>query len=196
MKRLAFAIVVASLAAAGSVAAVAAADPTPTPPPAPSTSPVPLTGPAAAQANRPTQGVMIPAILGMTHEELQALRVQGLTLAEIAEQRGIDPQVLVDALVGQWGVRIDARLAAGMISSEQADQLHDNLAVIAKGFVHQEPLGGMRGAAVGAGPAMGGQGGQAGQGAGRRGGAGGYGPQDGSGRGGGYRGGRGATTTP
>jgi hypothetical protein len=195
MKRIAFAIAVASLAAAGSVAAVAAADPTPTPAPTPAASPVPLGGPAAAQANRPTQGVMIPAILGMTHDELQALRVQGLTLAEIAEQRGIDPQVLIDALVGQWGVRIDARLAAGMISSEQADQLRDDLAVIAKGFVNQEPLGGMRGAAVGAGPSMRGQGPQAGQGAGRAG-AGGYGLQDGSGRGGGYRGGRGATTTP
>ena len=98
------------------------------------------------------------------------LRQQGLSLAQIAEQQKVDPQRLVDALAAQWSARIDARLAAGALTADQAKTLKANVAVQAKAMVYQATLGGMRGAAVGAGPngAMRGMGGAgwAGMGAG------------------------------
>ncbi len=80
------------------------------------------------------------------------LRQQGLSLAQIAERQKVDPQKLIDALATQWSARIDARLAAGAITSDQAKTLKANVAVQAKAMVYQVTLGGMRGAAVGAGP--------------------------------------------
>ena len=80
------------------------------------------------------------------------LRQQGLSLAQIAEQQKVDPQRLIDALAAQWSARIDARLAAGALTADQAKTLKANVAVQAKAMVYQVTLGGMRGAAVGAGP--------------------------------------------
>ena len=74
------------------------------------------------------------------------------SLAQIAERQKVDPQKLVDALVAQWSARIDARLAAGALTADQAKTLKANVAVQAKAMVYQTTMGGMRGAAVGAGP--------------------------------------------
>jgi hypothetical protein len=114
------------------------------------------------------------------------LRRQGTSLAQIAEQQKVDPQRLVDALAAQWSARIDARLAASAITADQATTLKANVAVQAKAMVYQVTPGGMRGAAVGAGPngAMRGMGGDAGMGAG----AGRGGMNAGAGRGGMMRG--------
>ncbi|HYO43897.1 MAG TPA: hypothetical protein VES19_11930, partial [Candidatus Limnocylindrales bacterium] len=123
---------------------VAAASPAPV---VPTVTPAPVvtTAPAA------TTGT-IAAILGLTDAEVQALRQQGLSLAQIAEQQKVDPQKLIDALVAQWSVRIDARLAAGALTADEAKALKDNLLLQATAMVNQATLGGMRGAAVGAGP--------------------------------------------
>ena len=123
------------------------------------------------------------AILGLTDAQVMAFRQQGLSLAQIAEQQKVDPQKLVDALAAQWSVRIDARLAVGALTADQAKTLKDNVVVQAKAMVYQTALGGMRGAAVGAGPngTNRGMGGGAGMGAGA-----------GAGRGGMMRGGNGA----
>ena len=92
---------------------------------------------------------------------------RGCRLAQIAEQQKVDPQKLIDALAAQWSARIDARLAVGALTADQAKTLKDNVAVQAKAMVYQATLGGMRGAAVGAGPngTMRGMGGGAGDGA-------------------------------
>ena len=79
-------------------------------------------------------------------------RQQGMSLAQIAEQQKVDPQVLIDALAAQWSVRIDARVAAGALTADQAAALKAEVAVRAKAMVNQVTPGGMRGAAVGAGP--------------------------------------------
>jgi hypothetical protein len=105
----------------------------------------------------------IAGILGLTDAQVLELRQQGLSLAQIAERQGVDPQRLIDALVNQWSVRIDARLAVGAITADRAATLKANLAVQAKAMVNETALGGMRGAAVGAGPNGAGRG--AGQGA-------------------------------
>ena len=194
MKRLVLALSVAAVATLGAAATVAAADPTPAPTTAPAT--VPATGPAS----NPNRGVMLPAMLNLTHEEVMALRQQGLTLAQIAERQDVDPQLLIDALAAQWTARIDERAALGLLTADQVTALKAEVAVRAKAMVNQQPLGGMRGAAVGAGPGTGAGQGQGGvnraQGAGGGIHAPGTGGAVGLGGGNGYRGGRGATVTP
>ncbi len=131
------------------VGAVAAASPAPASPAtsAPATTTTPATDPAPVADADP-----VATILGLTNDEVMALRREGLSLAQIAERQKVDPQRLIDALVAQWSVRIDARLAVGAITADQAATLKANLAVQAKAMVNQATLGGMRGAAVGAGP--------------------------------------------
>jgi hypothetical protein len=107
-------------------------------------------GPAnGAQAGRTD---VIAGILGMTQAEIAAQRQAGASLAQIAEKKGIDPQKLVDALVGQWSTRIDYRVSVGALTTAQAAALKDQLQVRAKDMVYKVTLGGMQGAAVGAGP--------------------------------------------
>lgn len=122
----------------------------------------------------------IPTILGLTQAEVMALRHDGLSLAQIAERQQIDPQKLIDALKVQWAERIDARLAYGAITAETASNLKAQLETQAKDMVYKVTVGGMRGAAVGAGPMGGGR--AMGGGAGGAGGAG-AGACDGTGRG-------------
>lgn len=129
--------------------AVTAASPAPTATAA--TAPAATSTPAATPAPV-ADADSIATILGLTNDEVMALRHEGLSLAQIAEREKVDPQRLIDALVAQWSVRIEARLAAGAITSDQAATLQANLAVQAKAMVNQTTLGGMRGAAVGAGP--------------------------------------------
>jgi hypothetical protein len=145
-------------------ATVAAADPTPTPVQARST---------------------IPAVLGMTQAEVQALRHDGQSLAQIAAQKKVDPQKLVDALASRWTTRIDARVANGALTASETAALKAQVETQAKSMVNKTTLGGMQGAAVGAGPrgrtgAAAGAG--AGMGRGRQGAGSGTGTCDGTGR--------------
>jgi hypothetical protein len=115
-------------------ATVAAADPTP----APSTAP--------AQA-RDT----IPVVLGLSQAEVQALRHDGLSLAQIAGKQKVDPQRLVDALADRWTSRIEARVENGALTVDEATRLKAEVQTEARSMVNQVTPGGMQGAAVGAG---------------------------------------------
>ncbi len=168
MNRLTRSFLIASIAILAAVATAAAASPTPS------------TGPAQVR-DRDT----IPAVLGLTQAQVMDLRHDGLSLAQIAARQKVDPQKLVDALVAQWTIRIDARVANGGLTAAEAATLKTQLTATAKAMVERTALGGMQGAAVGAGRgAMGGNG--AGFGGGNGAGAGGNGPGngacDGSGR--------------
>jgi hypothetical protein len=160
MKRLAISLAVAGLAVLVVVATVSAA------------------GPRSQAGNGVQDRGTIAAILGLTQAQVMDLRQDGLTLAQIAERQKVDPQKLIDALVAQWTVRIDARVQNGALTTDEAAQLKTQLELQAKAMVNQATPGGMRGAAVGAGPgAMGGHGYGGGMGSGR-----GNGTCDGSGR--------------
>ncbi len=98
---------------------------------------------------------VIADILKMTRAEVQELRQAGSSLAQIAEDKNVDPQKLVDALVAQWSSRIDARVELGALTADQATELKAQLQTRAKDMVYRTTTGGMRGAAVGAGPANG-----------------------------------------
>jgi hypothetical protein len=141
MKRLSLSIGGAALALLVLAGGAVAADPTATPP--------------GAQARTHDT---IPTALGLTQAEVMALRQDGLSLAQIAERQNVDPQKLVDALMEQWTVRINARLGYGAITAETATSLKAQLETHAKDMVYKVTLGGMRGIAVGAGPMGAGQG--------------------------------------
>jgi len=135
-------LTIAGVAILAAVASVAAAGPTAS------------AGPTTVQA-RDT----IPAVLGLTQAQVMDLRHDGLSLAQIATQQKVDPQKLVDALVAQWSARIDARVANGGLTAAEAATLKSKVTAQAQSMVEQTTVGGMHGAAVGAGPgAMGGNG--------------------------------------
>ncbi len=123
------------------VATVAAADPTSTP--SPSTTP-------------PTRGVAVASVLGLTQAQIQELRHDGLSLAQIATQQKVEIQKVIDALVARWSERIADRLENGAITSAEAATLKSQLTTQAQTMVNKTTLGGMQGAAVGAGRANGG----------------------------------------
>ena len=129
------------------VATVAAANPTP--------------GPSSVPA---TSGGTVPAVLGLSQAQVQDLRHDGLSLAQIATQQKVEVQKVIDALVARWHDRIDARVANGALTPAQATQLQAQLTTQAQAMVSKTTLGGMQGAAVGAGPGNG-----AGNGTGARG---------------------------
>ena len=121
-----------------------------------------LVGTVAAAGPSPSPTVVqardrdaIPLILGLTHDQVMDLRQDGLSLAQIAERQKVDPQKLVDTLKVEWTERIDARVASGTITAEQATQLKTQLDAQARAMVDKTTMGGMRGAAVGAGPGAG-----------------------------------------
>lgn len=134
MKRLTISLTIAAFTILAVVATVSAA------------SPAPTQAPDQVRA-RDT----ITTILGLSQAEVMDLRQDGLTLVQIAERQKVDPQKLIDALVAQWSARIDIRVSNSALSAAEATTLKTQLAVQAKAMVNQATLGGMRGAAVGAG---------------------------------------------
>lgn len=141
MRRLALGMTGAALLSLALVATVVAADPSPTP---------------ARDQLRARDTVA--SVLGLTQAEVVELRRDGLTLAQIAARENVDPQKLIDALAARWTERIEARVAYGALTEEQATELKAQVETRAKAMVNQATMGGMRGAAVGAGPGSGGAG--------------------------------------
>jgi hypothetical protein len=108
---------------------------------------------AGATERASVQADVVAGILGLTREAINDLRHEGLSLAQIAEKQKVDPQKIVDALTAQWTVRIEARVQNGALTTAQATALKVQLATRAKDMVYRTTIGGMQGAAVGAGPA-------------------------------------------
>ena len=111
-------------------------------------------GGAGATERAGAQADVVADILGLTRAAISELRQDGLSLAQIAEKQNVDPQKLVDALTAQWTARIEARVQNGALTADQAATLRTQLATRAKDMVYRTTLGGMQGAAVGAGPAV------------------------------------------
>ena len=127
-------------------------------------------GPASAgRAGGPTGDTAgIAAVLNLSWEQIQTLRQEGKSLAQIAVTQKVDPQRLVDALVARWSERIDVRVQNGALTAAQATALKSQLAARAQAYVNQTASGGMAGAAVGAGPRGAGAGTRTGVGPGPR----------------------------
>jgi polyhydroxyalkanoate synthesis regulator phasin len=62
-------------------------------------------------------------VLGLTEDELrEALATEGATLADVAEEQGVDPGALVDALVQAAEERIAEAVEEGRVTQEEADE--------------------------------------------------------------------------
>lgn len=69
----------------------------------------------------------ISSVLDLTVAELREAREAGLTLAELAEQQGVELELLIDALVADAEERLSERVAAGDLTREQADERLDRI---------------------------------------------------------------------
>jgi hypothetical protein len=136
MKRLIFSLGGAALLTVMIVGAVGAAGPSPTP------------GQGQVR-DRDT----IAAVLGLTQPQVMELRHDGLSLAEIAKRQKVEIQTLIDVLASRWSTRIDARVANGALTADEATKLKSQVEQQARTMVEKTTVGGMRGAAVGSGPA-------------------------------------------
>jgi uncharacterized protein YidB (DUF937 family) len=61
-------------------------------------------------------------VLGLDAAELREQLRDGATLAEIAEAEGVDPQAVVDALVGELEERVATAVENGRIDQAEADE--------------------------------------------------------------------------
>ncbi|WP_168120200.1 SHOCT domain-containing protein [Paenibacillus sp. HB172176] len=73
---------------------------------------------------RSEDGVLLDT-LGITGEELKAALKEGKTIADIAAEKGIDVQTVIDAGVAAVKAKLDEKLASGAITQEQYDKLLD-----------------------------------------------------------------------
>ncbi|MBM7805033.1 ABC-type transport system substrate-binding protein [Geodermatophilus bullaregiensis] len=73
------------------------------------------------RGHQPVQDVL-DEVLTISHDELHVRMDAGQNLAAVAEDLGIDPQTLIDALVESWSPVIDDLLAAGTITEDEAEQ--------------------------------------------------------------------------
>ncbi|MGQ9683012.1 MAG: hypothetical protein ACUVX9_10775 [Anaerolineae bacterium] len=103
---------------------VLAQDPTPTQTPTPQCWPG--RGPSyGARLGRPFAGVrdVVTELLGMTPEEIRAERQKGKTLAQIAEEKGVSEQEIIDAVVAEMKATLDQAVKNGKLTQAQADWL-------------------------------------------------------------------------
>ena len=64
----------------------------------------------------------IAKLLGMTFDQIWAERVQGKTLADLAKEKGVDTQELVDALVASQKTMLDQAVTDSRLTQAQADK--------------------------------------------------------------------------
>ena len=78
------------------------------------------------RGHQPVQDVL-DEVLTISHDELHVRMDAGQNLAAVAEDLGIDPQELVDALVESWSPAIDSVLESGVITDDEAEQYRASL---------------------------------------------------------------------
>lgn len=64
----------------------------------------------------------VMSVLDVTLDELKAAREAGTTLAELAEQQGVEVSTLIDALVAEAEEHLAEHVADGDLTQEQADE--------------------------------------------------------------------------
>jgi len=65
--------------------------------------------------------------LGMTVEDLQTQLKDGKTVADLAKEKGVDLQTIVDAFMASRQEKLSQAVADGKITQEQADQMLENM---------------------------------------------------------------------
>ena len=70
---------------------------------------------------------VVTKTIGIDRPTLRQELRSGKTIADIANEHGVDPQTVVDALVTAATNRLDAAVAAGRITSERASKIEPRL---------------------------------------------------------------------
>jgi two-component system OmpR family sensor kinase/two-component system sensor histidine kinase BaeS len=73
--------------------------------------------------NDPGNATLVADELGFTAEELMSELENGKSIADLANERGVGPQIIADALMAQRAEKLAQSVAEGRITKEQADQV-------------------------------------------------------------------------
>ena len=91
--------------------------------------------------------------LGVTVDELRDALQDGKSIADLAGEKGVDVQTVIDALVADATAKIDEKVASGDLDADRAAELKENLADRITEMVNHE--GGFRGPGGPGGPGFG-----------------------------------------
>lgn len=80
--------------------------------------------------------------LGVTEDDLKTALRDGKTIADIAAEKGVDVQTVIDALVADAKTRIAAEVTDGSITQDEADQRLESLTERITSFVNDGFQGG------------------------------------------------------
>jgi hypothetical protein len=75
-------------------------------------------------------------LLGVTGDELKKALKEGKSLADLANEKGVEVQKLIDLQVNAWTQKIDQALSEGKITQEQAEKLKSEAVDIATKMVN------------------------------------------------------------
>ena len=113
------AVVVVATLGLYAVGAVSAENPTPTPQAQP-----PKAGPwGYIGRGLGVVGDAVAKLLGMTQEQIRSERANGKTLGQIAKEKGVSDQQVIDAIVAAQKQVLDQAVKDGRITQAQADWL-------------------------------------------------------------------------
>lgn len=77
-------------------------------------------------------------IIGIENAELREALADGATLAEVAEDNGVDVETLVDGLAAALNEKVDELVADGRMTAEQAAEIKENAPERIGNFVNSE----------------------------------------------------------
>jgi hypothetical protein len=93
----------------------------------------------------------VATLLGMTAEEIQAERLAGKSLAQIAATKGVSEDKLVSTILDARKADLAALVAAGKLTQAQADLMADHMADMIKTLVERTGVGRPSGMGMGQG---------------------------------------------
>ena len=105
---------------------------------------------------------IVADLTGLSVEEVQAQRAEGNSISDIAEANGVSTETVVDEALAARKAILDAKVADGSITQEQADLAYERMTERVTERVSTDEVG--RPSWAGAGSATGGRGGMGGQG--------------------------------
>ncbi|MFN8440354.1 MAG: hypothetical protein U0175_06290 [Caldilineaceae bacterium] len=94
--------------------------------------------------------------LNMSEADLRAALVDGKSIADLAAEKKVDLQTIINAIMAEAKTRLDAAVSSGQITQERADQMLANMAQMLPEHLNQPfaPGNGMMGSGLNWGPAF------------------------------------------
>jgi hypothetical protein len=102
----------------------------------------------------------VATLLGMSAEEIQAERLAGKSLVQIAAGKDVTEKQLVDTILGAKKATLDKLVADGQLSQAQADAMYGRMQTQVSVMVNRTttgPVGNMNGMGMGMGQGRGGR---------------------------------------